>query len=144
LRDWLKNGWLSEHVASREEIADLLGLSDRNLHDCGTPGLSADWKFNIAYNAALQAATAALAASGYRATRDAHHYRILQSLTFTINAPQALVRQLDAFRKKRNIGGYQAAGRISDMEAQEMASVATRVRQLVEDEIRAAHPELLP
>ncbi len=29
-----------------------------------------DWRFAIAYNAALQAATAALAASGYRASRE--------------------------------------------------------------------------
>ncbi len=41
---------------------------------------------SIAYNAALQTATAALAAAGYRATRDSHHYRVIQSLAFTIGA----------------------------------------------------------
>jgi len=38
----------------------------------------------IAYNAALQAATAALAAAGYRATRDQHHDRVIQSLRETV------------------------------------------------------------
>jgi len=47
-------------------------------------GLTADWRLNIAYNAALQAATAALAASGYRAAREAHHLRVMKSLEFTI------------------------------------------------------------
>jgi hypothetical protein len=45
--------------------------------------ISEDWKLNIAYNAALQAATAALAAAGYRAAREQHHYRTIQSLALT-------------------------------------------------------------
>jgi hypothetical protein len=35
-------------------------------------GLHPDWAFNIAYNAALQVATAALAAAGYQAERLNH------------------------------------------------------------------------
>jgi hypothetical protein len=78
LRDWLRAGWLDEHTSSREEISGLLGVADRDLGDCRTAGLSADWRFNIAYNAALQAATAALAAAGFRASRQSHHYRVIQ------------------------------------------------------------------
>jgi len=62
---------------------------------------------NIAYNAGLQAATAALAAAGYRASRDQHHYRIIPSLRETIGASAQLVATVDAFRKKRNITGYE-------------------------------------
>jgi hypothetical protein len=51
---------------------------------------------NIAYNAALQAATAALAAAGYRASRDAHHYRVIQSLKETIGADASVVTTFDA------------------------------------------------
>ena len=83
LQDWLRSGWLIEHQTSRQEISDLLGMADRDLAQCRTPHLSPDWQLNIAYNAALQAATAALAASGYRAARDAHHYRVIQSLALT-------------------------------------------------------------
>jgi len=36
-------------------------------------GLDPDWRLNIAYNAALHSATAALAAEGYRATRESYH-----------------------------------------------------------------------
>jgi len=104
LPNWLNNGWLVAHQTSRQEIADLLAISDRDLKDSRTPGLSSDWKMNIAYNAALQAATAALAACGYRAAREAHHYRTIQSLAHTIGISQDIINQFDHFRKKRNMG----------------------------------------
>lgn len=63
LRDWVQYGWLTEHKSSREEIKNLLGLAHRDLRACQVKGLDADWRFAIAYNAALQAATAALAAT---------------------------------------------------------------------------------
>lgn len=58
--------------------------------------MSPDWKLNIAYNAALQAATAALAASGYRAAREQHHYRTIQSLAHTLGWKAARVNQCHA------------------------------------------------
>ncbi|MBN2107900.1 MAG: hypothetical protein JW832_10790 [Deltaproteobacteria bacterium] len=91
LRDWLKNGWLIEHVTSPQEIADLLGVADRDLADCMVAHLSPDWKLTIAYNAALQSATAALAASGYRPSREAHHDRVIQSLAHTLELDPALI-----------------------------------------------------
>jgi len=83
-------------------------------------GLSEDWQLAIAYNAALQCATAALAACGYRSSREAHHYRVIQSLALTIGADAKLVSRLDAFRKKRNIGDYERSGLVSEKEAEEL------------------------
>ena len=119
LEDWLNNSWLVKHESSREEISNLFGLADRDLKDAQTSGLSPDWRMNIAYNAALQMATAALAANGYRASRDSHHYRVIQSLAFTIQADRNFVFRFDQFRKKRNLGGYEQAGLVSDQEADE-------------------------
>ena len=143
LQDWLKNSWLVEHKSSPQEIADLLGVADRDLADCKSEGLSTDWRMNIAYNAALQAATVALAAAGYRAARDAHHYRVIQSLAYTIGADIKLIAQFDQFRKKRNIGGYERAGLVSDAEADEMVALAKRLRKEVETWIRTNFPQLL-
>jgi len=70
-------------------------MADRDLAQCRTPHLSPDWQLNIAYNAALQAATAALAAAGYRAAREAHHYRVIQSLAHTIQADPGLITSLE-------------------------------------------------
>lgn len=143
LQDWLRNGWLVEHRTSRQEIADLLGLADRDLSDCQSTGLSADWRLNIAYNAALQAATAALAAAGFRASKEAHHYRVIQSLSHTIGAERALITRLDRFRKKRNITGYERAGSVSAPEVQEMTDLARRLRAGVEQWLRTNHPAYL-
>jgi uncharacterized protein (UPF0332 family) len=143
LEDWQHSGWLSAHEPSRQEISDLLAIADRDLKDCRSPGLSADWRFNIAYNALLQAATAALAAAGYRASRDSHHYRILQSLRWTVGAPTETVSYLDALRKKRNLTGYERVGAVSDKEVEGIIETAGAMRQQVEEWIKATHPTLL-
>jgi hypothetical protein len=118
LKNWRDSGWLTDHKSSRREISDLLSVAERDLKDSSASGISTDWQLAIAYNAALQAATAVLSASGYRAAREAHHYRIIQSLAHTIQAKSNLINQLDTFSKKRNIGGHEAAGRISQQEAE--------------------------
>ena len=82
--DWVNNGWLVAHKSSKQEIANLLGIVARDLKDSQAKDVSDDWRFAIAYNAALQAATAALAAAGYRASRENHHYRVIQSLELTL------------------------------------------------------------
>jgi hypothetical protein len=142
-RDWVQNGWLTEHQSSAGEIRNLLGLADRDLRAFRVKELDADWRFAITYNAALQAATAALAAAGYRATRESHHYRVIQSLELTIGAAPKLIRQFDAFRKKRNIASYEVGGGVSEEEARAMAALAKALRVEVERWIRAHHPKLL-
>lgn len=143
-KDWVRKGWLTPHRTSREEIRDLLGLVDRDLKACRTPGLAVDWHFNIAYNAALQAATLALAAAGYRATREAHHLRVIQSLGLSIGADAQFVRRLDAFRKKRNLTSYEFGGSISDQEADEVTALAGELRERVLSWLKSHRRELLP
>jgi hypothetical protein len=142
LKDWLNNGWLSEHKTSPAEIAELIGVADRDLRDCQAEDLSAHWKLAIAYNSALQMAVAALAASGYRASHDAHHYRVIQSLRFTIKADTTLITRFDKFRKKRNIGGYERAWAVSDQEASEMLVLARELREEIEGWLRKHHSNL--
>jgi hypothetical protein len=141
-KDWLNKGWLTAHKASRSEISELFGIADRDLKDCSTAGLSSDWKLNIAYNGALQLATAALAASGYRAGREAHHYRVIQSLSLTIGADKMLVIRFDAFRKKRNVADYDRAGTASEREAEEMVALAEELYGLIRTWFQKYHPEL--
>jgi len=143
LQDWLKSHWLIEHQTSRQEIIDLLSMADRDLAQCQTPNLSPDWRLNIAYNAALQMATAALAAAGYRAVREAHHYRVIQSLADTIKADESLIAQLDKFLKKRNIGSYERAGVVSEQEVKEMVTLAKDLKDEVIVWLKKNHPELL-
>lgn len=143
LQSWRLNSWLVQHVTSAQEIADLLRIADRDLAASQVKGLPADWRLAIAYNSALQAATAALAAAGYRASRDNHHYRVIQALEFTVAADRKLVDTFDGFRKKRNLSNYDAAGSVSDREAEEMLQLSKSLRRDVEIWIRRTHPELI-
>ncbi len=143
LRDWQKNSWLVEHKSSPEEIAALFAIVERDLASAKVAGLGDDWRLSIAYNAALQAATAALAASGFRAAREQHHYRTIQSLALTIGWPAAKVERFDRFRKKRNIGGYETAGVVSEQEAREMHELAVGLRDDVLAWLRKHHPKLV-
>ncbi len=143
LQNWEKNSWLVKHKPTAGEITQLLGLADRDLKDSRAEGLTADWKLNIAYNAALQTATTALLACGYRASREMHHYRVIGSLEYTIGTNKDLINQLDKFRKKRNISDYEIAGAVSEGEAKEMFQLAKELRKDVETWLGKAHPELL-
>ena len=143
LQDWQKNNWLTPHPSSRREIADLFAVADRDPAACQATGLGVDWSFNIAYNSALQSANAALAAAGYRASRDQHHYRVIQSLALTLGIDAKVIAQFDAFRKKRNLTGYEQVGAVSDQEAKEMVELARMLRKQVEAWIGKTQPKLL-
>jgi len=143
LNDWLEKGWLVRHKPDRREIRELLAIADRAISDAQVKEISADARLSIAHNAALQLAVAALAAIGYRAEREAHRYRAIQSLVFTIGASTDLVDQLDSFRKKRNISDYERAGAVSEHEAEEMLTLAKTLREAVTAWLKNNHPELI-
>jgi len=94
------------------------------------------------HNAVVQTAKAALAAVGYRARKEGQHYLLIQSLAFTINTEPAIIKQLDKFRKKRNISDYERAGLVTEQEAEEMIALAKQLRDDVEQWLRAHRPEL--
>ncbi len=64
-------------------------------------------------------------------------------MELTIGADPKLIRQFDAFRKKRNVLSYEVGGAVSDKEAKEMAALAKALREEVGHWIREKHPELL-
>jgi hypothetical protein len=145
LNIWQKNGWLKPHVPSAAEIRQLAEVADRDLRDCRTRGLSDDWRFGIAYNAALQMAHAALAVAGFETPKgESHHFRVIQSLEHTIGAGAATIGAFDAFRKKRNAGVYERAGAISRHDADEMVAMAIEVRRRVLEWIEKQHPNYSP
>jgi hypothetical protein len=57
LKDWAANGWLRPHQSSKQEVHDLFVIVDRDLKDAADGHISADWRFGIAYNAALKLCT---------------------------------------------------------------------------------------
>lgn len=143
LSSWHAARWLVEHKTSPEEIAELFAVAERDLRDSAVSGLSPDTQLGLAYNAALQLCTAGLAAAGYRASRERKHYLTLQSSAFTFGADAKLVAQLEAFRKKRNVGDYERVGLTSQKEANELRDIAKDLRERVRSWIQLSRPELL-
>ncbi|MGA8849037.1 MAG: HEPN domain-containing protein [Dehalococcoidia bacterium] len=142
LEDWLNDKLVVKHRPSAREIAELLHICDRDLEKAGISELGPDWRLSIAHNAAVQAARAALAAVGYRARKEGHHYLVLQSLALTIRTDPATIKQLDKLREKRNISDYERAGLVTEQEAEEMIALAKQLRDDVERWLRAHYPSL--
>jgi hypothetical protein len=143
LTSWRAAGWLVEHKTTPEEVRELFAVAERDLKDSAVAGISPDTQLGLAYNAALQLCTAALAAAGYRASRERKHYLTLQSAAHTIEADAKLVARLDAFRKKRNVSDYERVGLTSSKEAAELREMAKDLRDRVRSWIERSRPELL-
>jgi len=145
LKQWLENRWLTQYQTSKQEIATLLTVIDRDLQDAEVSALSLDWRMAIAYNAALQCALTALAAEGYRPGRGgSHHYYAVESLRFTLDPGEDTVITLDAYRRKRNISDYQRAGVASETEVQQLHELASSLRTRLLKWLRERHPHLTP
>lgn len=143
LEDWLNNSWLIPHHATKQEITDLLAVIDRDIRAASVIGLDTDWRLGIAYNACLQCAVTALAASGYRASQIQHHYRAIQSLAFTLALDPNIISSLDVYRRMRNFADYERAGTIPESAADEALHLAQTLRDLLHKWLRERHPEFL-
>lgn len=143
LRDWAESGWLKPHTTSREEVAGLLGIVERDISDAGQ-SISADWRFSIAYNAALRLCTVLLHAEGYRPERNLQHYRTIQALGLILGPDRRVdVEYLEVCRKKRNIIEYESPGSISEADAAELVRFVVELRASVLKWLGEHHRELL-
>ena len=144
LERYLANKWIRKHQTSEQEIANLFAIADRDIGQSQTPGLGPEWSFDIAYNAVVQAATAALAATGYVAERANKHMRVLECLEFTVGLDRNHVSFLDRCRKKRKTAVYEQVGGVSDQEAGEMIQEAVDLRDRVAKWMKEEHADLMP
>ena len=146
LESWQENGWLRPHNTTKQEILGILELVERDLRDASKREISKDWRFNIAYNAGLQLATIVLYAAGYRAGRgESKHYRIIQALPLVMGQRFSATRDyLDNCRRKRNVSEYDAAGTISQKEAEDLLQTVTGFKVEVETWLRRNHPDISP
>jgi hypothetical protein len=143
LREWRESGWLRSHKTSRHEIESLLGIVERDLADARSD-ISADWRFGIAYNAALRLCTILLYAEGYRAERNLQHYRTIQALGVVFgDDTREDVRYLEVCRKKRNTIEYDAAGTVTERDAKELTEFAAELRSRVLAWLKENHAELI-
>jgi hypothetical protein len=144
LQNWANSGWLRPHQTSAQEIKDLLAIVDRDLADA-QGDISADWRFGIAYNAALKLCTILVYASGFRPEKTLQHYRTIQALSLILGKDrEGDVDYLDTCRSKRNTVEYDHAGGVTENNADELIQFAQQLRQDVIGWLRLNHPHLLP
>ena len=143
LKDWVGNGWLRPHEPTRMEIAGLCAIVDRDLLDCGRD-ISPDWRFGIAYNAALKLCTVLLHASGYRAEKLQQHHRTVTALPLILGeSHREDAEYLDNCRMKRNTVEYDMVGAATAQDAAELAAYAKELREVVLIWLTKNHPELV-
>ena len=143
LSQWANNGWLRPHETSPREIQDLLAIVARDLADAKGE-ISADWRFGIAYNAALKLCTILLHASGYRPEKTLQHYRTLHALPLILGPEwREDADYLDACRIKRNTVEYDRAGCATKKDAVELIEFTQELRDAVRAWLQANHIELL-
>lgn len=142
LQQWVDHGWLRLHKTSREEIVNLLQIVNRDLEDA-EGDISTDWRFGIAYNAALKLCTILLYAEGFRPERTLHHYRTIQALPAILGKERkGDAEYLDTCRSKRNIVEYDYVGAVTENDANELIEFAKELRNDVMKWLKDHHPEL--
>lgn len=142
LKQWMDNGWLRPHKTSVEEIENLFMIIDRDLKDADG-SISDDWRFGIAYNAALKLCTILLYSEGFKAEKTLQHYRTIQALTLILGKERkGDAEYLDSCRSKRNIVEYDYVGGVTGHDADELIEFVKELKADVLDWLNKNHPEL--
>jgi hypothetical protein len=128
LENLLRIGKLKAHAADESEIARVLASAERALKDASLAALSADSRLDLGYRAIMQAALAAMLASGYRPTTSepGHHQVLIQALPKTVGLAAERVHVLEGYRKARNQMDYRGVA-VSEAVSKECASEAQRL-----------------
>lgn len=143
---WLRNGWLQQDEVSVAEIQQLLQVVDRDLADAQVVGLSADGRFQHAYDAALQLCMLALRATGYRVRKgQGHHKHGIDSLRYTLGEKWSeTADHIERCSRLRGQAVYERIGVVSGQDADDLLQTATQLRTDVVNWLKTAYAALVP
>jgi len=142
LRQWEAHGWLEREPSSPAEIAGLRAIVRRDLADAQGQ-ISPDWRFGIAYNAALKLCAIVLRAEGSRAAHGLQHYRTTHAMPLILGFHRKDdATCLDACEVKRNTDEYDYAGGATDTDADELIEFVEGLHGEVKRWLGEHHPDL--
>ena len=146
LEQWLRNGWLLRFDATVAEIHKLIQVVDRDLSDAQARGLSADGRFQHAYDAALQLCIIALKASGYVVKKGhGHHKYSIDSLRHTLGSQWSeTADHIERCSRLRGQAVYERIGVVSEQDATVLLDTTKQLRIDVIDWLKSNYAELLP
>jgi hypothetical protein len=99
-------GQLKKEPPAETELVGLLRSGGARLADAGSPDLSLESRFDLAYNVAHALALAALRLQGYRSNK---RYVVFQVLPYTLGLSAATWRVLAKCHDVRNTAEYEGA-----------------------------------
>jgi hypothetical protein len=100
---------LKREPPARAEMAGLIRSATARLADAQKEDLSAESRFDLAYNAAHALALVALRSKGYRAEK---RYFVFQTLPHTLGTPAPIWRFLAKCHEQRNRTEYEGWGEV--------------------------------
>ena len=128
--------------SSKAELDNLRSIVSRSLKDVVSPGLSADARFTLAYDAARTLSLLIVRAEGYRPRTVGGHYNTFVALEAADPAFAALSAYFDGCRMKRNSCEYDFAGGVSDTDAENLLREVRQFALDAEAWIKARYPHL--
>jgi uncharacterized protein (UPF0332 family) len=108
-------------------VENCLKLAARDIETArATLATSAEWAFNIAYNAMHQAGRAYMFHEGYRTVGEGHHATVILFLGTALGPDfrDALI-VMEHMRRQRNRATYDSTGTVTSRHAQEAIDAAT-------------------
>lgn len=106
LDNLVRIGQLKAEPAAQAELDGLMRSGAARIKDAENEQLSAESRFDLAYNAAHAFSLAALRFHGYRSE---NRFLVFQSLQHTLKLPPQKWRVLDQAHKKRNLVEYEGS-----------------------------------
>ncbi|HUY88399.1 MAG TPA: hypothetical protein VMV10_06675 [Pirellulales bacterium] len=138
----LANKNVSREPPSKAELDNLRSIVDRSMKDVAAPGLSADARFVLAYDAARTLSLMVVRAAGYRPRAVGGHYNTFLALEAADAAFATLSAYFDGCRLKRNGCEYDFAGGVTDTDAEGLLKTVKQFAVDAEAWINAHHPSL--
>jgi hypothetical protein len=127
---------------NKAELDNLRSIVARSLKDVTAVGLSADYRFVMAYDAARTLSLLVVRAAGYRPRTVGGHYNTFLALEAADPGFAALSAYFDGCRMKRNQCEYDFAGGVTDTEANALLKSVNQFAVDAEAWIKARYPQL--
>lgn len=103
LQVMLDSRQIAAEPATDAEVQGMWAKAVRSFHSSGVAGLDADSAFTLAYQGALQAATAIVRAAGYRVLGEGHHHHTFAAVAaMSLGDLSEAARDLNIIRQQRH------------------------------------------
>ena len=129
-------------LSTKQELDNLRSIVARCLRDASLPGLSADTRFVITYDAARTLSLMVVRAAGYRPRSSGAHHNTFAALEAADPAFAQVSAYFDGCRIKRNVSEYELAGGVTDTDADGLLKTVEQFSIDAEAWIRTHYPSL--